>query len=48
MLFEPFGGEMFFERTSQEMTTFYGTVVADNQLPWVLNTLRDYMFIKKN
>ena len=46
MLFEPFAGLMSFESKSQEMTTFYGTIVAANQLPWVLNTLIDYMFVK--
>ena len=47
MLFEPFGGAMLFESKSQEMTTFHGTIVTNNHLPWILITLTDYMFVKK-
>ena len=37
MLFEPFGGHMFFKSESPELTNFYGAAVvgAPATLPWI-------------
>jgi hypothetical protein len=48
MLFQPFGGQMFFKSDSPELTTFLGQQVTTGSLPWVITAGLSYMVVNKS